>query len=236
MLSQRIVICLACAFSIWLPTSTPSRRESNEARQLQVKIDLLSQDYCWSSMYPGLMHPGPTRPTLGTIATVRISFNLNATLHNASGSPIILCKKYVAAHAPSLFAANSDGTVGPLAYSLLEDPVIPNEDPVIPNTRSYPRNLDKDFAILQPGESMSTPVVTEVITSLTPGLDSPKSAFTPGDYFLQVWVYDWQGPPEALQTLRDRWRKQGYLVDEGSLSNRIQVSIDPPKNLAMCKN
>jgi hypothetical protein len=228
MLTQRIVVCLAGVIFVWLPTSTQSGRESNEAPQLQVKIDLLSQDYCWSSMDPG--------PTLGRSAAVHISFNLNATLRNAGSSSIILCKKYVAAHAPSLFAANSDGTAGPLAYSLLEDRVIPNEDPVIPNTRSYPRNLDKDYAILQPGGSMSTPVTTEVITSLTSGLDSPKSAFTPGNYFLQVWVYDWQGSPEALQTLRDRWRKQGYLIGQGSMSNRIQVSLDPLKNLAMCKN
>lgn len=83
---------------------------------------------------------------------------------------------------------------------------------------------------------MGTPVETEVITSLAPGLVSPKSALTPGNYFLQVWVYDWQGPLEALQTLRDRWSRHGYLIGEGALSNRIQVSIDPPKNLAMCKN
>ena len=83
---------------------------------------------------------------------------------------------------------------------------------------------------------MSAPVVTEVITSLTPGLISPKSTLTPGNYFLQVWVYDWEGPPGALQTLRDRWRKQGYFISQGSMSKRIQVSINPPKNLAMCKN
>jgi hypothetical protein len=214
---QRIVICLVCAISICLSTSTQSGRVSDEAAQLQVKIDLLSQDYCLKQHGSG--------PTL-----VGISLNLNATLHNVGGSPIILCKKYVAAHTPSLFSANSDGTAGQLAYSILEDTVIPYE-------RSYyPRNINKDYVILQPRESMSAPVVTEVITSLAPGLVSPKSTLTPGNYFLQVWVYDWEGPPGALQTLRDRWRKQGYLIGQGSMSNRIQVSINPPKNLAMCKN
>jgi hypothetical protein len=221
MLTQRIVVCLAGVIFVWLPTSTQSGRESDEAPQLQVKIDLLSQDYCWSSMDPG--------PTLGRSAVVRISFNLNATLHNVGGSPIILCKKYVAAHTPSLFSANSDGTAGQLAYSILEDTVIPY------GRSYYPPNLDKDYAILQPGGSLSTPVVMEVVTSLTPGLISSKSTLT-GNYFLQVWVYDWEGPPEALQTLRDRWRKQGYLIGQGSMSNRIQVSINPPKSLAMCKN
>jgi hypothetical protein len=154
---------------------------------------------------------------------------LNATLHNAGGSPIILCKKYIAAQDPSLFAANSDGTAGELAYSVMEDSFGITD-------KNYPRNLDKDFAILQPGGSMSAPVATQVIASLTPGLVSPKSALAPGSYFLQVWVYDWKGSPEVLHTLRDRWKKQGYLIGEGSLSNRIQVSIDPSKNLATCKN
>jgi hypothetical protein len=195
---------------------------TNDAPQLQVKIALLSQDYCLSAANGGATARDP--------AIVHILFNMKATLRNAGGLSIILCKKYVAAHTPSLFSANSDGTAGQLAYSILEDTVIPY------GRSYYPRNLNKDYAILQPGGSMSTPVVTEVITSLTPGLISSKSTLTPGNYFLQVWVYDWEGPPEALQTLRDRWRKQGYLIGQGSMSNRIQVSIDPPKNLAMCKN
>jgi hypothetical protein len=216
MLTQRIVVCLAGVIFVWLPTSTQSGRESNEAPQLQVKIDLLSQDYCLKQHGSG--------PTL-----VGISLNLNATLHNVGGSPIILCRKYIAAQDPSLFAANSDGTAGESAYSGMEDSFGITD-------KSYPRNLDNDYAILQPGGSMSTPVVTEVITSLTPGLISPKSTLTPGNYFLQVWVYDWKGPPEALQSLRDRWRKHGYLIGQGSMSNRIQVSINLPKNVAMCKN
>lgn len=81
-----------------------------------------------------------------------------------------------------------------------------------------PSNL---FVLLKKGESYeSTSSVTIPVS-----LDRDQDSVSPGEHYLSVAVWTWNGSGEASKLLGARWRKIGILWDRGTASEKTLISV-----------
>ena len=212
--SPRIILpLLLCvlAGSFFLNVSRHVAAQEKE-NQIQPEIDVISQSYCQSEENPGIGH---------------LRFELKATFRNEGQRPVILCKKYLPYGTPNLYEVESDGSVGPA----VDFPIYDSYG----YDMHYPKSLSKDYVILPRGDSTAVTVVTEIYFRADPADPYHHSLPGPGRYFLGIAVETWGGTPDTLINLQKRWETHGDLIGVTLYSNPLLVSINPPKELPVCK-
>jgi hypothetical protein len=201
--------CLAfCLLSL---PAQPSKLGSNDLPSLRATIRLTSQTYC-----------GGLNKGIGWS-----SFQLHIQIHNETGNPVILCKKYVEIYQPLLAYARPDGTPGDAAYNPIFDSY--------GFDRRYPRNLKRDYLEVAPRKEYEFDQGTAVLFHLPSEISEAKGTVIPGNYFLSVEISTWGGPPDVVDVLRTRWQAEGNLFADGIWSDFIPVTVAPPQPLLPCE-
>lgn len=195
-----------------IPHSQLPESDTGTDFHLHATIRLESQQYCIGSEK--------------SIGSAR--FQLRVQIQNDGHRPVLLCRKYVVIWTPSLRYIRSDGSSGDLAYGPMPDNLV---------DAHYPKNLAREYAIIQPHDSYVFEGATAVllyIPSPSPKHPKPRLVAEPGNFLLQVEITTWEGPDDAAKVLRDRWRAHGDLFTGYLMSDLIPLKIDPPLELPRC--
>ncbi|HKP37793.1 MAG TPA: hypothetical protein VJT71_13130 [Pyrinomonadaceae bacterium] len=95
------------------------------------------------------------------------------------------------------------------------------------------RNLPEDlmlFAVLKPGESLTTSTESRVDVIVGPDRDG----LPPGKYLLQVRVITWYYYPSATDRLRAQWQDRGYLWTTDLTSKPMTFEVESKPALQPC--
>ena len=207
------VASLACMMTLvgGIGETAPLHRDMKSQPSLTVTINPPSTSYCLT----------PDK------SLVDATFHLHIQIHNPGKGAVILCRKYVEISAPTLFYRRADGRTGDVAYSFIPDTFGIFD-------RKYPRNLKRDYLVVQAQSSVDAERETGVFLALLSG-PKPRGIPASGTYFLQVALETWSGPPDAPAALRERWKAIGDLFDGQLDSNLVTATLEIPEKLAECK-
>jgi hypothetical protein len=157
----------------------------------------------------------------------RADFRLHIQIVNEGKEAVIVYRKYVIADSLVLRYVNPEGNPGGVAYRNSTDDRLYDVH--------YPKDL-KNYQIIRPGESFELDGATWFFFRERSDQYNFSGLPGPGSYFLAVDLSFWDSSPGAAAELRKRWRAQGYLFDGYVESGSVPVKLDPPSDMARCRD